>query len=88
MSSATDRNHSGIEPLPTVRLDKLRDMGAADSWIENGGTMRGHLNDVGNISAPGTGRILLQVACRTLLTMETWTLSQGFAKVLSSLSDP
>jgi hypothetical protein len=88
MSSATVRNNSGIERLPTVRLDKLRDMGAADSWVENGGTMRGHLTDVGNISAPRAGRILLQVACRTLLAMEIWTLSQGFAKVLSLLGDP
>jgi hypothetical protein len=80
MSSAIVRNHSGIELFPTVRLDKLRNMGAADSWIENGGMMRGHLTDVGNISAPGASRILLQVACRTLLTMETWTLSQGLQK--------
>ena len=73
------------EKQKTVRLDKPKDEQMVQMWIEDGAGLRGHISDVGNIMGPGAGQRLLQVACRALLAMEAWPLSQGFARVLSIL---
>lgn len=74
------------EKQKTVRLDKPKDEQAMQMWVEDGADLRGHISDVGNIAGPGAGQRLLQVACKMLVEMEAWPLSQGFARVLSILS--
>jgi hypothetical protein len=80
LNSSTDG-----ERQQTIRLDKIRDERGIHDWVEYGSRLRGHLTDVGNICGPGAGQRLLQVSCQSLLSMEVWTLSKGFANVLSSL---
>ncbi|KAL9094464.1 MAG: hypothetical protein Q9165_003314 [Trypethelium subeluteriae] len=73
------------EKQRTVRLDRAKEEAVVNLWVEEGADLRGHISDVGNITGPGAGQRLLSVACRTLVGMEAWPLSQGFAKVLSIL---
>ncbi|KAF2237212.1 hypothetical protein EV356DRAFT_511927 [Viridothelium virens] len=75
----------GEEKQRTVRLDRAKEEAVVRLWVEEGADLRGHISDVGNITGPGAGQRLLSVACRTLVGMEAWPLSQGFAKVLSIL---
>ena len=70
----------------TVRLDMPKDEQVVQTWVDDGADLRGIISDVGNIASLGAGQRLLQVACRKLMGMEAWPLSQGFARVLSILS--
>ncbi|KAI9692381.1 MAG: hypothetical protein M1822_006612 [Bathelium mastoideum] len=79
------QQHQPEQQRKTVRLDKPKDEQAVRLWVEEGAELRGHISDVGNITAPGGGQRLLQVACRTLMGLESWPLSQGFARVLTIL---
>ncbi|KAI9689704.1 MAG: hypothetical protein M1820_010074 [Bogoriella megaspora] len=75
----------GSNRQQTIRLDKIKTQDVVQAWVEFGAELRGHITDVGNITGPGAGQRLLHVACRTLKGLESWALSNGFARVLAIL---
>ncbi|KAE9378581.1 hypothetical protein N431DRAFT_307310, partial [Stipitochalara longipes BDJ] len=69
-------NYYPIKHGTTLRLDRSWNDMAATNWVEDPSDLRAHLTDVGNIQSPGAVHRVLQASCRSLLSMEVWTLSK------------
>ena len=83
-SSRGGPEDADAEPGRIIRLDGPATEADAD-WISGRARRRGHLRDVGCITRPGAGGVIMDLGIRALSDLRTWAPTQGFAVWLSKL---
>lgn len=71
--------------LRTARLGHAFNTEQARQWIQEGQSMRGYLEGVGNIWSDDGPRLILHQAIQTLNSMSSWGISQRYAQALDRL---
>jgi hypothetical protein len=86
MSNIAERPASLIYAQDVLRLDRIRESAAIESWIADGGDIRIHINGVGVLDGKNSPRCVLLGLRKILLSQKAWTgLCIGLEKTIVQL---